>query len=33
MSNFFKEYCKSDIRKDLIYLNAYSLLNLDVVAK
>lgn len=33
MSNFFKEYCKSDIRKDLIYLNAYSLLNLDDVAK
>ncbi len=33
MSNFFKEYCKSNIRKDLIYLNAYSLCNLDDVAK
>ncbi len=33
MSNFFKEYCKSNIREDLIYLNAYSLCNLDDVAK
>ncbi len=33
MSDFFKDYCKSNIRKDLIYLNAYSLLNLDEVAE